>query len=144
MIEITSKTTQREDQHKKRLIYRDNLKVPEYFQFDPAQDYLKPPLQGFRLIDGDYVPIDPIAGRLPSEKLGLHLEQAGNQLRLFDPVAKRWIPTRRERVEQAALARIRAETERERAETERERAEAETERLRAEIEALKRRLRGEE
>jgi Uma2 family endonuclease len=130
VIEITSKTTRREDHHKKRLIYRDILKVPEYFQFDPTQDYLKPPLQGFRLIDGDYVPINPIAGRLPSEKLGLQLEKAGTQLRLYDPVAKQWLLTRRERVEQEARARIRAE--------------AEAERLRLEIEALRRRVRNGE
>jgi Uma2 family endonuclease len=172
VIEITSKTTRRDDQQKKRVIYRDILKVPEYFQFDPTRDYLKPPLQGFRLVNGDYLPIDSIAGRLPSERLGLHLEQAGAQLRLFDPATKRWLLTRRERVEQEALARIRAEAEhdraeaqreraeaereraeaergraeveRERAEAQRDRAESETERLRSEIEALKRQLRERE
>src|SRR3954463_2509752 len=42
VIEITSKTTRREDEKKKLILYRDVLKVPEYFQFDPTEDYLKP------------------------------------------------------------------------------------------------------
>ena len=44
--------------------------------FDPTEDYLDPPLQGFRLAGELYVPIEPIAGRLPSQVLGLHLELA--------------------------------------------------------------------
>ena len=49
VIELTSKSTKREDQQKKRELYRDVLRVSEYFLFDPTEDYLKPPLQGFRL-----------------------------------------------------------------------------------------------
>ena len=49
--------------------------MPEYFLFDPRSEYLKPSLRGFRLIAGEYRPIEPIDGRLPSEMLGLHLEQ---------------------------------------------------------------------
>ena len=85
VIEITSKTTRREDQTKKKELYRAVLKVPEYFQFDPTEDYLKPPLQGFRLIEGVYAPIEPVNGRLPSEILGLHFERDGKRLRLFNP-----------------------------------------------------------
>ena len=29
-------------------------------------DWLKPPMQGYRLQDGIYVPIEPVDGRLPS------------------------------------------------------------------------------
>ena len=86
MIEVTSKTTRRHDERKKLTLYRDLLKVPEYFLFDPTEDYLKPLLQGFRLANRSYVPINPIAGRLPSDLLGLHLERDGKRLRLFDPV----------------------------------------------------------
>ncbi len=85
VIEITSKTTMREDTQKQSWLYRDVLQVPEYFQFDPTEDYLKPPLQGFRLVGGDYVPIEPVAGRLPSQILGLHLERDGKELRLYNP-----------------------------------------------------------
>ncbi len=59
VIEITSKSTKREDKTTKKELYRDVLKVAEYFQFDPTEDYLKPPLQGFRLVEGEYLPIQP-------------------------------------------------------------------------------------
>jgi len=167
VIEITSKTTRREDQKKKLQLYRDVLEVPEYFQFDPTQDYLKPPLKGFRLVGGEYLPIEPVAGRLPSEQLGLYLERDGKELRLYDPATGSRLLKRSEQRDLAEKGgeaqRHRAETaeaerqaERQRAETaeaerqaERQRAEtaeaaqrqlaAEIERLRQENEALRRR-----
>jgi Uma2 family endonuclease len=156
VIEITSKTTRREDQTKKRVIYRDVLKVREYFQFDPTQDYLKPPLQGFRLEGGDYVRIEPVNDRLPSEVLGLHLERDGHELRLYDPARGERLLTPREQRDvqrrEAQEQRQRAEEERTRAEEERTRAEeekrgrllaeAEVARLLAEVEALRRKAGG--
>jgi Uma2 family endonuclease len=144
--EITSKSTKREDQTKKFEIYRDILKVPEYFLFDPTEDYLDPPLQGYRLFRRRYVPIKAVAGRLPSEVLGLHLERDGTKLRLFDPTTGLRLPTRLE-ARQAAEHRAevesqRAEAERQRAEAERQRAEAE--RQRAEAAEAARRRDGEE
>ena len=56
IVEITSKSTRKEDQKKKFEIYRDILKVSEYFLFDPTEDYLDPPLQGFRLARGNMFP----------------------------------------------------------------------------------------
>jgi Uma2 family endonuclease len=159
VIEITSESTRREDQKKKREIYRDILKVTEYFLFDPKAEYLNPPLQGFRLVGGDYVPITPIDGRLPSRVLGLHLERDGTKLRLWDPATGQRLPTQQEAraaaEHRAEVADRRAEAERQRAEAERRRAgeerqraedaEAaqrrdaeEIERLRREIEALRR------
>jgi Uma2 family endonuclease len=149
IVEITSKSTRREDQTKKRVIYRDVLKVPEYVLFDPTGDYLDPPLQGFRRVEGDYVPIELVAGRLPSQVLGLHLERDGERLRLFDPATGMRLPTpfeAREAAErQAEEDRRRAEEERRRAEEERRRADdaeagerrlaEENERLRRQIEA---------
>jgi Uma2 family endonuclease len=96
VVEITSKSTKKEDMKTKFGIYRDILKVSEYFLFDPRAEYLKPPLQGFRLVAGEYVPIEPIAGRLPSGVLGLHLERDGEQLRLFDPASGQRLLTRLE------------------------------------------------
>ncbi len=121
--EITSRTTRREDEKKKLVIYRDILKVPEYVLFDPRGEYLDPPLQGFRLVGGDYAPIEAVGGRLPSEVLGLHLERDGERLRLFDPATGRRLLTRLERAEAA--------------EAERRRLADEVERLRREIEALR-------
>lgn len=111
VIEVTSKTTRREDQTKKLALYRDTIRVPESFQFDPTEDYLEPPFQGARLVGDAYVPIEPVAGRLPSERLGLHLERDGTALRLFDPVTGRRLPTPSERAAgaEARLAGLEAE-----------------------------------
>jgi Uma2 family endonuclease len=125
VIEVTSKTTRREDQTKKPILYRDLIKVSEYFLFDPTEDYLIPPFQGFQLVEGEYVPIEPVEGRLPSVVLGLHLERSGVDLRLYDPRTRSWLRTPRERAESE---HERAESEHERAEVERERAESAHER----------------
>jgi Uma2 family endonuclease len=132
-IEITSSSTRREDLETKYRLYRDTLKVKEYFLFDPLGDYLDPPLQGHRLRAGEYHPIRTVAGRLPSRSLGMHLERDGRELRLYDPVATGWLPTPRELAKQAEAARQQSELAR-------QQAEAENERLRREIEALRRQL----
>jgi Uma2 family endonuclease len=119
VIELTSRTTRDEDVEDKFKLYRDSLRVPEYFLFDPFGDYLKPPLQGYRLRGGRYGRIRAVQGRLPSRVLGLHLEADGRHLRLYDPGTKRWLPTPQERLAHA---------------------EAEAERLRRELEVLRGRL----
>jgi Uma2 family endonuclease len=124
VIEITSKTTRREDQNTKMALYRDVLQVPEYFQFDPTEDYLKPSLQGHRLVDGDYQPIPVVHGCLPSKILGLYLERDGTELRLYNPATAERLLTRLE--ELAVRNRQLAEKN------------AELERLRRELEALRR------
>ena len=104
VIEVTSRSTRKEDLGKKFELYRDLLHVSEYFLFDPLAEYLDPPLQGYRLIEGQYVRIEPTAGgRLPSAVLGLELERVGSQLRFYDPAAGRYLPTDRE-VKQALQA----------------------------------------
>ena len=80
VVEITSKSTRREDMQKKFVLCRDVLKVSEYFLFDPRAEYLDPRLRGFRLTGGDYVPIEPIDGRLPSQVVGLHLSERRTKL----------------------------------------------------------------
>ncbi len=125
VIEITSKTTRREDQTKKREIYRDVLKITEYFQFDPTEDYLKPSLQGVRRVGDEYVPIELVDGRLPSAVLGLHLERRGWELRFWDPTRGVHLLTPKE---QRESARQRAEQEAQRAEQEAQRAEQEAQR----------------
>jgi Uma2 family endonuclease len=137
VMEITSKTTKREDQTKKPILYRETLKVREYILFDPTEDYLTPSLQGFRLTAGEYAVIAPVAGRLPSEVLGLHLERDGQQLRLFDPATSTRLLTPREG-RAAATARAAAETVRAAAaDAARQELAAENEQLRREIEALR-------
>jgi Uma2 family endonuclease len=124
VVEITSKTTRREDRTKKLTLYRDVLKVPEYFQFDPREEYLKPPLQGHRLVGGEYVSIAPVADRIPSRLLGLHFERQGTHLRLYDPATGAYLATPRERAAAEKAARQQAEASRQQAEASRQQAEA--------------------
>ena len=80
MFEYTSASTRDEDLDEKYHLYQDTLAVPEYFLFDPKQEYLTPSLQGFRLNSGRYLAIAPVDGRLHSEVLGLDLERDGTFL----------------------------------------------------------------
>jgi hypothetical protein len=93
--------TRPEDEESKRGLYRDVLGVPEFFLIDPTQDYLRPPLQGFRLVGAEYVPIEPTRGRLRSEVLELDLGRAGEDSRFFDPETGRRLLKRIERADQA-------------------------------------------
>lgn len=116
VIEVTSRSTQREDVETKLPLYEQTLKTPEYFLFDPTGDYLKPRLQGYRLIDGRYVRLELTENRLYSEQLGLDLMQVGETLRLYDPITQKLLPTPQEQAEQieeggVEIARLRAEIE---------------------------------
>lgn len=99
VIELTSRSTRDEDLTDKFTLYRDVLKVQEYFLFDPREEYLTPSLQGYRLMKGQYVPIRKVKGRLPSKVLGLHLERDGWELRLFHPCTGERLRTPREEIE---------------------------------------------
>jgi Uma2 family endonuclease len=133
IIELTSKSTRKEDLGTKYKLYQDILKVQEYFLFDPFAEYLNPALRGYRLSDGKYRPIEPVDGRLPSAVLQLHLERDGMMLRFYDPSTGNWLPTPEERLAQA-------EAERKQETSKRLRAEAEVEALREQLEALRPRL----
>jgi Uma2 family endonuclease len=109
VIEVTSPSTRREDKGKKLRIYQDDLKVREYFLFDPLDEYLDPVLQGYRLVDGIYQRIDPVDGRLPSEVLGLHLEADGIVVRLFNPATGQRLLNRLERIDREKEARREAD-----------------------------------
>lgn len=140
VVELTSPKTRKEDSVKKFLIYQDVLQVREYFRFDPLDEYLKPPLQGHRLVDGRYVPIEPVDGRLPSEVTGLHFFKDGTDLKIINPRTGQTFLTleerRRERRRTQALLQeqaLQAEADRLRAEE----ALGEVERLRRELEELR-------
>jgi Uma2 family endonuclease len=145
VIELTSKTTRDEDLDTKFGLYRDTLRVREYFLFDPLGDYLELRLQGHRLRGGEYRPVRTVAGRLPSQVLGLHLEPHGWELRLFDPSTGRWLTTPAEWLAERDAARRQAEQAEARATQAEQRAaqaEAENERLRRELGRLRRRRGG--
>jgi Uma2 family endonuclease len=146
VLELTSRSTKEEDLDDKMSIYRDEIVVPEYFLFDPKDEYLDPPLQGYRLRGGKYTRIEVVDGRLPSDVLKLHLQRDGEWLRFYDPSTDAWLPTPEEILLDEQAKRERAEAERKRAEAERKRAEAERKRAeaeRAQAEAEQKRLAGE-
>ena len=121
VFEVTSKTTRREDTRTKRAVYQDEWAVDEYFLFDPREEYLDPPLQGFRRVRGVFQPIPPNdGGSLPSRRLGLTISRDGQYLRLRDTATNATILTPKELAEQRAAE-----------------AEAEVTRLKAELAALK-------
>ncbi len=84
VVEVTSRKTQKKDQQVKKPLY-EKLGVKEFVLFDPFGEYLRPPLQGFRLLRGRYQPIPLEAdGSLRSRTTGLWLRREGQRLRLVD------------------------------------------------------------
>ena len=88
VLEITSKSTKRDDEVRKKKLYEE-LRVKEYWQFDPTGDYLDPILKGRELgSDGRYrdLVLNDRDGVLchPS-LLGLELCLRGERLSYFDP-----------------------------------------------------------
>ncbi len=115
VFEVTSPSTRSEDLRSKHDLY-ERLGVSEYFLFDPLDEYLRPPFQGYRLEQDRYVPLRPAEdGSLWSAVLGLELHPRGEHLRLFDPEVQRWLPLpeeeqteRRAAEAQATVAQARA------------------------------------
>ena len=152
VLEITSRSTRREDQGRKKRVYA-SLGVGEYFLFDPTGDYLRPRLQGFVLRQGRYEPL-PTA-RLPngepslsSEAVGLHLRVRGEELRLYDPDKGRdlfyyseWAKAHAREADRAAKEEAARKAAEDRAATEEAGRKAAEARI-AELEALLRNPRG--
>lgn len=83
VLEITSRTTRRQDETDKPALYAQ-LGVQEYFQYDPTADYLQPQLKGRRLQNGVYQPMTPQT--LPDNAVSLRSQVLGLDLRLIDPM----------------------------------------------------------
>ena len=100
VLEVTSASTRREDEGRKRDIYA-SLGVSEYFLYDPRGEYLTPALRGFRLRDGEYRALPAVTvlpGRgvsVASEVLGLTLRDVrhARALRLRDRATGRELLT---------------------------------------------------
>ena len=114
VIEVTSRKTKKTDTVTKPRLYC-RLGVKEYFAFDPTQDYLDPPLHGFRLLGDKYVRIEADSqGRLVSEELGLLLQVERRQLAMFRSDTGQRLLTEREarQAAEAEVARLRDELRR--------------------------------
>ena len=138
VLEITSRSTQQEDQGRKRTLYR-RLRVAEYWQYDPTGDYLAPPLQGMALAAGRYsaLPERRLAdGALAvrSEALGLEVRAGAWGLRFHNAATGRNVLT----LAETDAARERAERGWRREQEARRAAEARV----AELEALLRQAKG--
>jgi Uma2 family endonuclease len=125
-IETTSRKTRKKDTTDKPKLYAQ-LGIKEYFIFDPDQEYLDPPLQGYRLSGTDYARIEPDEGHaLVSEELGLKLRAEAGQVQFY----RRDNGERLLTPEEAQLA---AEESQREAEVRAAAAEAEVKRLREEL-----------
>ena len=127
VFEITSRSTRLEDQGTKRALYA-MLGVNEYFLYDPLGEYLRPPLQGYRLQDGEYerMPLQS-PDHLVSQVLDLELQLVDGRLYLVRP-------TNGEQL----LSPAEAQVARRAAEVRAAQAEAELQRLQAELQRLQR------
>ena len=130
VMEFSSKRTYQNDLDQKMAHYA-RMKIPEYFLYDPDRRYLPSPLLGFRLVEGTYIEIAAdVDGGIRSEILALNFHLVEDGLRLYDPLAQRWLQTAAEAAEERAEQEAEA----------RRKAEAEVARLQAELERLKERM----
>lgn len=88
IIELLSESTATQDKTVKKEIYQNQMRVPEYFWYDPfnAEDWA-----GFTLINGNYQPLQPDAqNRYQSQQLGLALVQWHGIYKGVETVWIRW------------------------------------------------------
>lgn len=126
VIEVTSRKTRSQDLRQKRALYA-RLGVREYLLYDPEAEYLRPALQAFHLVDGDYLPnlADP-SGALRSPSLELDLRLTDGRLELHDTASGQRLLRPAEWARALAAERGRAT-----------KAETEATRLRAELARLR-------
>jgi Uma2 family endonuclease len=102
VLETTSRRTRKKDQVVKPEVFA-RIGVKEYFLYDPTAEYLRPPLQGFRLEGRGYAPIAPQpTGALESRELGIVLALEGGDLVLRDRRSGERLLTAREAAEAEA------------------------------------------
>jgi Uma2 family endonuclease len=105
IVEVTSRKTRRKDQGPKKSLYK-RIGTEEYLLFDPFGEYLRPRLQGFRLLRDRYqaIPLEQ-DGSLLSRVTGLRMKPEGKRLRLVDAASEETLPW----PEDLEAARARAE-----------------------------------
>ena len=129
VLEITSKSTKREDEVRKKKLYEE-LGVKEYWQFDPTGDYLDPILKGRELgTHGKYrdLVLEERGGVLRhASLLGLEVCLEDGRLFYFDPVGNVRLLTYPEKdsaLQSEKAARLREQEARRKAEAARLKAE---------------------
>lgn len=122
VIEISSRTTWKEDFQKKFILYQ-TIGVKEYYIFDPEYKYLAEPLVAYHLKNGEFQEVKLKRGRVFSPALGLEIVDTGKTLRLFNPETKSFLPTMAELEKEASKV---------------EKLQSEVEKLKAELAKLKR------
>lgn len=146
ILEITSKTTKKQDQENKPKLYA-SLGVEEYFQYDPTADYLDPQLQGARLVDGSYeaLTVEYTDDQIPyihSQVLGLALQLRDSfkgigvaplpkALRFYDPQTDHILPSQEDVLEERDDALQALDNAEQRADSAEQRAAALAEKLRS-------------
>jgi Uma2 family endonuclease len=114
VFETTSRSTRKSDEIEKPELYH-RLGIKEYFLYDPTSEYLKPPLQGYRLRSDGYARIAAdVTGALASQELGLLLRLEDGDLVMYDAQTGERLQTQAE-AEQAASEAKDAALESERA-----------------------------
>jgi Uma2 family endonuclease len=131
IVELLSESTQQQDKTTKKDIYQDQLRVPEYFWYDPfnPEDWA-----GFKLQNGVYQPLElDERERLISERLSLALVRWQGTYKGVETVWLRWetlegelLPTPQE---------IATEAQQEAAQAQQEAAQAQQEAAQAQQEA---------
>ncbi|NEO11549.1 MAG: Uma2 family endonuclease [Moorea sp. SIO3F7] len=130
IIELLSSSTAERDKNEKKQIYQNQMRVPEYFWFDPfnPDDWA-----GFHLQNRVYQPIEPNQqNQLVSQALGLSLVRWHGDYHGIEATWLRWanldgelLPTSEEKAEQE---RQRADQQQQRAEQQQQRAEQQQQR----------------
>jgi Uma2 family endonuclease len=88
VVELLSESTAAVHKSEKKQVYQDDLRVPEYFWYDPFSGELA----GFRLLGGRYKPIKPDEeGRLHSQKLELWLARKEGTYQGVEAPWLRWV-----------------------------------------------------
>jgi Uma2 family endonuclease len=105
IIELLSESTAQQDKTIKKLIYQNQMRIPEYFWYDP---FAPDDWQGFQLVGGFYQALNLINDHYVSEKLNLALVRWSGDYEGVEAVWLRWVtldgkllPTKSERLRQA-------------------------------------------
>ncbi len=144
VIELLSPSTSHKDKHEKRLVYQNQVRVPEYFWFDPfnAND-----LVGFSLQHGTYQVLTPdVQDRLISQQLNLALVTWRGGYCGVETIWLRWqtldgtmLPTTQEQVETRKLEAEQAQAETQQAQAQAQQAEIKAQQAQAEIQDVQKR-----